>query len=638
MSIFRLRNRYFVLFDVLLLTLTPAVALALRLDLVIPSSFELILLIFTVLALLVKIPTLYFFGLYHRLWRYASMDELITIAWAVLIAGVIVTALFYALRSTGLLGLDAASFPRSLPVLDAGLTLLAVGGLRFSVRAAEHYQLRRNHRPAARRVLIVGAGSSGSLLARELRTNPSCGLEPVGFIDDDPAKGRLRIHDVPVLGPHSRLVELARATKAEEVLIAMPSASGKTIRQMVEACRLAGLPSRTLPGLAEIVSGRVSVNLLRPVNIEDLLRREPVDTDLAAVRGMLAGRRVLVTGAGGSIGSELCRQIARCSPAQIIALGHGENSLFQLAEDLGRAFKDLPAQSIPELQLAVADIRDRPRLTAIFQRFQPQVVFHAAAHKHVPLMEANLEDAVSNNVLGTRQVVELAEANGVERFVLISSDKAVNPTSVMGATKRVAELLVGEAAQRCGRPFVAVRFGNVLGSRGSVLPTFHRQIAAGGPLTITHPDMQRYFMIIPEAVQLVLQAAVLGEPGRVFVLDMGQPVKLVDLAQDLVRLSGLELGRDIDLVFTGIRPGEKLFEELFGGQENFIRTAHAKIFAAQNGHRAPTALTLTEMVDGLLAAGQAGCVEDARHWLQQIIPEYQPDPGLPDDAAAPIMA
>lgn len=619
-SVFRLRNRYVLIMDLVLLALTPALALALRLDLSIPSSFQRVLLVYTVVAVLVKLPTLYFFGMYNRLWRYASVGEVMSILWSVAVASLLTTGLFYALRATGWLGLNTASFPRSLPLLDAGLTLLVVGGLRFSFRAAEHYHARRYRGGTTRRVLVIGAGSSGSLLVRELRSNPRNGLEPVGFIDDDAGKRNLRIHEVPVLGPLTRLLELAQKTRADEVLIAMPSASGKTIRQIVAACQAAGLPSRTLPSLAELISGRVSVSHLRPVNIEDLLRREPVQTDLAAVRAMLEGRRVLVTGAGGSIGAELCRQMAAFGPAQMIALGHGENSLFELANDLQRVFGQLPQP--PELHIVVADIRDRTRLAGVFDRFQPEVVFHAAAHKHVPLMEDNLEDAVTNNVLGTRHLVELAEANGVQHFVLISSDKAVNPSSVMGVTKRIAELLVTEAAERCGRPFVSVRFGNVLGSRGSVLPTFRQQIARGGPLTLTHPEMRRYFMTIAEAVQLVLQAAVLAEAGRVFVLDMGEPVKLVDLAQDLVRLSGLQPGRDIDLVFTGLRPGEKLFEELFGGEEPFSRTAHEKIFVAQNGYHAPSGTTWVQSVAPLIAAAEAGQRDLVRQHLKGLVPEY----------------
>jgi FlaA1/EpsC-like NDP-sugar epimerase len=636
MVLLRLRNRHLFLLDMVLLALAPTLALALRMDFVIAQRFVPALLIFTGLALAVKLPFFLYFRLYNRYWRYASMDELVTIVFAVLGSSLAVALLFYGGQGVGLW--PALTFPRSVSVLDAGLTLVAVGGLRFSVRAAEHRRMRRHRHAGDRRVLIVGAGSAGSLLANELRANQRAGLDPVGFVDDDPAKRGMRIHDVPVLGARANLAALVQEVRADEVIIAMPSAPGVVIREIVAACKQAGVPSRTLPSLAELAAGQATASRLRPVNIEDLLRREPVSVDLAAVRAMLSGKCVLVTGAGGSIGSELCRQIARCGPARLIALGHGENSLFELSNDLHRGLQTVPGALSYDLRLVVADIRDRPRLQSVFQQWRPEVVFHAAAHKHVPLMEFNLEDAVSNNVLGTRHVVELAEQYAAKRFVLISSDKAVNPVSVMGVTKRVAELIVAETADRCGRPFVSVRFGNVLGSRGSVVPLLSKQIAEGGPVTLTHPDMKRYFMTIPEAVQLVLQAAVLGEAGRVFVLDMGEPIRLVDLAHDLIRLSGLEVGRDIETVFTGLRPGEKLFEELFGGQEHFDRTRHTKIFVARNGHQPAEPLRLDEQVDRLIAAAQAGRSEEARRWLQSLVPEYRPAGSDPKPVASPPLS
>jgi len=335
---------------------------------------------------------------------------------------------------------------------------------------------------------------------------------------------------------------------------------------------------------------------------------------------MFAGKRVLVTGAGGSIGSELCRQIIRCSPEQLIMVGHGENSLFMLSHELARLRSSGVAFNS---KIVVADVRDRARLKSIFERERPHLVFHAAAHKHVPMMEANVEEAATTNVLGTRNVVELCEAFGVERFVLISSDKAVNPVSIMGASKRAAERIVGEVARRSERPYVSVRFGNVLGSRGSAVPLFQQQISHGGPVTVTHPEMKRYFMTIPEAVQLVLQAALLSSAGKTFILDMGEPIKIVDLAQDLIRLSGFQVGRDIDIVFTGLRPGEKLFEELFLDDEAYDRTAHDYIFAIRNGHPAPTGLL--EQVNALIGAAQRGQPDEVRRWLRTIVPEYNPN-------------
>jgi FlaA1/EpsC-like NDP-sugar epimerase len=384
-------------------------------------------------------------------------------------------------------------------------------------------------------------------------------------------------------------------------------------------CQEANIPVKTVPGIFELLDGSVTVNQLRPVDIADLLRREPVETDKTQVAELLRGKRVLVTGAGGSIGSELCRQIAHCEPARLILLGHGENSLFQISNELCHGYPRLLLQTI------VADIRDGERLTTIFEREQPQVVFHAAAHKHVPMMEANIEDAVTNNVLGTRNVLDVAAQTGVTHFVLISTDKAVNPTSVMGSTKRVGELLVQQAAVKTGRSFVAVRFGNVLGSRGSVVPLFKEQIARGGPVTVTHPEIRRYFMTIPEAVQLVVQAAALGKGGEIFVLDMGEPVKIVDMARELIHLSGLEEGKDIDIEFTGLRPGEKLFEELFLSEEDYERTQHSKIFISRNIQSVDSS-----RLDALIAAARRGASGEVCQLLHQIVPEYRsPDTNTP---------
>ncbi len=629
-----LRNRHFLILDTVLLLCTPALALALRLDNRLTADTWLPLLALTALGLAVKIPVFYRMGLYDRYWRYASMDELVNISLAVLLATGIVAVLFLGIQALGLAG--SSHFPRSVPFIEGLLSLLGVGGSRFVTRVSQERRVRRwrSQSGSARRALVVGAGDAGSRVVHDLRSQGTTNWVPVGFLDDDPAKRGIRIHGVPVLGGLAQLVEIVSEHAIDEVVIAMPSASGKIIRQIVALSKTAGIASLTVPGLSELLSGQATVTHLRPVNIEDLLRREPVQIDQTAVRSMLSGKRVLVTGAGGSIGSELCRQIARCAPAQLIALGHGEDSLFTLENE----FRQHGPAGRLQPQVVVADVRDRPRLENIFNRYRPDIVFHAAAHKHVPLMEGNAEEAVTNNVLGTRNLVELAAAHNLERFVLISSDKAVNPVSIMGCTKRAAELIVTEAAQRAGRPYVSVRFGNVLGSRGSVVPLFRQQIAEGGPITITHPDMQRYFMTIPEAVLLVQQAALLGEPGNVFVLDMGQPVKIVDLARDLVQLSGLQVGRDIDLVFTGLRPGEKLTEELFGGAETPASTRHSKIFVAQNGHQTAGELSLSQQIDRLVEAAQAGSSEAVRHWLSQIVPEYRPAEPAPLHVAAPPAA
>jgi len=387
------------------------------------------------------------------------------------------------------------------------------------------------------------------------------------------------------------------------------------VREVVHAAHAAGARARTVPGMFDILAGRVSVTALREVQIEDLLRREPIITDLAQVRTLATGETVLVTGAGGSIGSELCRQLARLEPARIIMLGHGENSIFDIYHELARLAPDVTC--IP----VIADVRDRRRMQDVFETFSPYAVFHAAAHKHVPLMETNSTEAVTNNVLGTRNVAELSAEYGTKHFVLISTDKAVRPTNVMGATKRVAEQVVQRIAEEQRKNFVTVRFGNVLGSRGSVVPTFLRQIREGGPITITHPEMRRYFMTIPEAVQLVLQAGALGQGGEVFVLDMGEPLKIVDLANDLIRLSGLEVG-DIEIRFSGTRPGEKLYEELFFNSENASPTSHPKVLRAKNG---VLPVGVEAAVDRLLGEAQKGASgEELRALLLRLVPDYTP--------------
>ena len=622
----QLRNRHFLALDAVLFLLTPAMALALRFDGTLRlDRYGPSLLVATLVFWVIKLAILFKTGLYSRFWRYASIDELGHIIVVGLLVTMAQTLVFFSLlRPLGLVLLD---FPRSVPVIDGLLLLMLIGGVRYSVRLAESLQERHGGDGEGIRVLVVGAGDAGVMIVEEMRANPRLGLRPVGFVDDAPEKQRARIRGVQVLGTRTRIPELVRETGARQVIIAMPRAPGKTIREIVHICEQAGVETRTIPGIYEILDGSVSVNQLRHVDIVDLLRREPVQTDIAAVRDLVQGRRVLITGGGGSIGGELCRQVLRCAPAELVVLGHGENSVFEIVNELqriegtGAAGGDAAPASV--IRPIIADIRFAARIESIFREVRPEIVFHAAAHKHVPLMEVNPSEAISNNVLGTRNLLDACRAVGVAHFVMLSTDKAVNPTSLMGASKRAAELLVHQAALVTGRPYVAVRFGNVLGSRGSVLHTFRQQIAAGGPITITHPDITRFFMTIPEAVQLVLQAAVLGQGGEVFVLDMGEPVKIMDLARDLIALSGLEVGRDIDVVCTGLRPGEKLFEELFVLAEEYMRTRHEKIFIASNASSAvPVGL------DASLAALEAGAGrEDTAAILgalQALIPEFQP--------------
>ena len=433
-----------------------------------------------------------------------------------------------------------------------------------------------------RRVLIAGAGDAGVLMAREMLRNPEAGRRPVGFVDDDPTKKRKSFVGLRVLGTLDELGRAADLVEADEVLVAMPSHSGDVIRRVVEQAREAGLEHRTIPAIHDLATGRVSVSMIREVDVEDLLRRDPVRLDEGPIEAYVRGRVVLVTGAGGSIGSEIVRQVAGFGAAQVVLLGRGENSVYAVDRELTRTHPHIKRHAV------ICDVRDRRSLEGVFERYRPAVVFHAAAHKHVPLMEANPEQAVWNNVGGTRNVAELAVAYGVERLVNISTDKAVNPTNVMGASKRAAEMVVAETARQCHScTMVSVRFGNVLGSRGSVVPLFRDQIRRGGPVTVTHPDMVRYFMTIPEAAQLVLQAGAFAENGRVYVLDMGDPVRIADLARDLVMLSGFEPDRDIQITFSGTRPGEKLFEELLLAEEGTEPSPHEKIHVARKAPSPP---------------------------------------------------
>jgi len=534
------------------------------------------LLVFMFTSLCIKLPFFYFYKIYNRFWPYASIDAMLLIVKSVIISSALVMVVFFAIQSTGVFA--GFNLPRSLPFIDGLLTLVVVGGSRFSVRAMEYYRSQLNKQDQASRVLIAGAGDAGQIVAREIYSSRHLSLDLFGFVDDNPEKIGTNIHGVLVYGPLEKIPELVRDYKIDEIIIAIPTAPGHVIRRIVNACDIAGIPSRTLPGIYELITGKVSVNKLREVEIEDLLRREPVKIDFDQVTQLLAGKPILVTGAGGSIGSELCVQITRCMPGQLIVLGHGENSLYALKS----RFAELEIDD-SKLEVVIADIRDRHRLELLFSRYRPEIIFHAAAHKHVPLMEENIDEAVTNNIIGTWNLAQMSKKYDVAHFVLISTDKAVNPVNVMGMTKRMAETIVRRVAAETNRPYVTVRFGNVLGSRGSIIPLFTHQIASGGPVTITHPDMVRFFMTIPEAVQLVLQASALGHNAEVFVLDMGEPIKIVDLARDMIELSGYEVGREIKIEYTGLRPGERLNEFLFTEDENFTQTKHEKIFVARNG-------------------------------------------------------
>ncbi|HEU4642627.1 MAG TPA: nucleoside-diphosphate sugar epimerase/dehydratase [Gemmatimonadaceae bacterium] len=613
-----LRNRHLLALDALLLPLTPLVAYLIRFD-----GFDWgargvhDALRYAALSVPLKLAIYFADGLYRRLWRFTDSTDA-----AQLVRSVALSAAACALLGSVALpelGVLTGRVPLSVLVLDAFLTAAVVIALRFLGRSRGAPRLPRTG--TRRRVLIAGAGAAGEMIVHELRENPALGLVPIGFVDDDRRKHRHRLCALPVFGSLSEIPDLVAQHGVEEIIIAMPRAPGTVVRQVVRAAGDAGVPTRIVPAMFEILAGRVGVSSLRAVRIEDLLRRTPVETDLGPVSALVRGHTVLVTGAGGSIGSELCRQLARLEPARLVLLGHGENSIFEIQQELRARHPALA------LTPAIADVRDGDRIMALFARYRPTVVFHAAAHKHVPLMEDNVVEAVTTNVRGTRNVVDAAAACGVGQLVMISTDKAVHPSSVMGATKRAAELVVQQAAAR-GRRFMAVRFGNVLGSRGSVVPIFLRQIRAGGPVTITHPEMRRYFMTIPEAVQLVLQAGALGHGGEVFVLDMGDPVRIVDLASDLIRLSGLEVGADVDIEFVGMRPGEKLVEEVFFDGEHASPTHHPKVLRARNVTPADAVM---RAVDALLDAAAEGCSDEVlRGLLQEVAPDFVPGGQVPE--------
>ena len=517
-------------------------------------------------AVFINLASFYLFGFYRRVWRYASLDEMM----------LIIVAVSVGLGGTFLYSLYIGMLPRSSYIIAWFLLLFFVGGSRISVRLLAGYLNRSPERGKKRKALIAGAGEAGVMVARELKKHGrSLELKLMGFIDDDSSKQKQVIQGLPVLGTRADLPEIARQKEIDEVIIAMPSAPYSTLQEIVGLCEGLELKIKTVPGIFEILTGQVSLKALKDVAIEDLLRRLPVELDMTSISAYLSGQTVLVTGAGGSIGSELCRQIAGVGPAKLVMVDHDENGIFYIDQEL--AFKNKDLKIVP----LVRDIQSRDSFQKVMEEHRPEVIFHAAAYKHVPLMETNIEEAVRNNITGSKNVIDLAAEYGVKRFVFVSTDKAVNPSSAMGATKRVVEVYLQNKARSCEScVYCAVRFGNVLGSKGSVVLLFREQIARGGPVTVTHPEMKRYFMTIPEAVQLVIQAGALGQGGEIFVLDMGEAIKISELARDMIILSGLKPEKDIKIEYIGLRPGEKLNEELFSDRENFALTQHERIYIA----------------------------------------------------------
>ncbi len=610
--------------DLAFWTLATPVAFALRVDNAFLPGYLAGLLWLALLLVPVKAGLIFASSLHRRVWRKSSTDDLVALIFV--IAAVFVLSwviLFFAP--------PWAVIPRSVPLIEGIAALVMLGGGRMLLRLASERRRHRRSSKATRRVLIVGAGEAGTMVAREMQRHPEAGLRAIGFLDDDPVKRRKILAGVRVFGALRTMEEVVAEHRIDEVVIALPSASGEAVRRIVVAAQQADVAHRIVPGIYELLSGDVSISQIREVNLEDLLRRDPVRLETDRILGYLEDRCVLVTGAGGSIGSEIVRQVARFRASKIVLLGRGENSVFLIEQEMRRTHPGL------DIAAVICDVRDEPTLRQVFEAHRPQIVFHAAAHKHVPLMEANPDQAVINNVGGTQNVAALCRAFGVERMVNVSTDKAVNPTSVMGASKRVAEQVVQAAAQAAGeaQSFVSVRFGNVLGSRGSVVPIFKEQIARGGPVTVTHPDMVRYFMTIPEASQLVLQAGAMNANGAVFVLDMGEPVRIVDLARDLIRLSGFEPERDIQIVSTGMRPGEKLFEELLTAEEGTEASIHEKIFVARTAPVDPAALGVR--LDRLFDAARTRDGEAIRRVFGDLIPASALTPARRDalnDAAS----
>jgi FlaA1/EpsC-like NDP-sugar epimerase len=607
-----LSGSFRIAFDIAVMSLAYWVSWLLRFEFAIPDVALDVAVLTWPCAVALQYTVIALFSVPRMAWRYIGIRDV----QRVLVASATGSAILLGLRLVDLLPHSGTVVPIGVLAMDFVLVFGGLVGVRAAWRVHNELQERKRRSVAGdlHRVLLIGAGEAGVLVARELVARPDLHLKPVGFLDDNPQKTRTYIMGLPVLGATRDVTTIANRLNVKRALLTIANAPGHEIRRITELCRDAGLQIQIIPGIYEIVGGKVNLSRVREVAIEDLLGRAPVKLDEDVVSASLRSRVVMVTGAGGSIGSELCRQICRFGPKKLVLLERYENALFEIHRELSTQFTHL------SIEPRIGDVCDMHRMTHVFEQCRPEIVFHAAAHKHVPMMEWNPGEAVKNNVGGTRTVATLADRYGVERFVLISTDKAVNPTSVMGATKRVAEIYLQAFSERSSTRFVTVRFGNVLGSAGSVIPIFRQQIAQGGPVLVTHPEMQRYFMTIPEASQLVMQAGAMGEGGEIFILDMGEPVKIVDLARDLITLSGLRPGEDIDIKFTGMRPGEKLFEELSTAAEHADKTRHPKIFIGRiKPHEWNDVLG---KLDVLLDVAGGTEMELVRRTLGELVPEY----------------
>ena len=600
--------------DVLLINLAFIVAFLIRFDGDIISSvlamqYFPIYMDNIITLTMIKMTLFFVFGLYKNLWKYASIEELLQIVLSSFVANAGITTYMFLMQYR---------LPRSIYVLTFILDILLIGGVRFSIRATRSfrengiYSISKNKE--YKRVMIIGAGHAGAMVIKELRSHENLHSKPVAIIDDDDSKLGSRINGVPVLGDRYHIKKIADSKDIDEIIICIPSSSRKEIREIVKECSKTKCKLKILPGIFELIDGKVSVKKIRDVDIEDLLGREPVMVDLDEITGYITNRTVLITGGGGSIGSELCRQVAKFNPKKLLILDIYENNAYDIQNELLSKHKEL------DLEVLIASVRDKGRIKEIFELYKPEIVFHAAAHKHVPLMEKNPVEAIKNNIFGTKNLAECAHEFEVKRFVLISTDKAVNPTNIMGATKRVAEMIIQSINATSKTEFVAVRFGNVLGSNGSVIPLFKKQIAEGGPVTVTHEEVTRYFMTIPEAVQLVIQAGAMAQGGEIFVLDMGEPVKIIDLAKNLIKLSGFEPDVDIPVRVVGLRPGEKLYEELLMNEEGLESTKHNKIHIAKPVF---TDYKLLQRELDLLKELLFSDDNEVREYMVKIVPTYK---------------
>lgn len=612
--------------DGLIIVGSVIAAYLLRFDFPVPAPYS------NVIPYVVCIYAAALFGFFHytkvyrKAWAYAGIEDIVFII-KMIAAGCLV-----AFIGVSIVNYSLPSFivPRSIHILAfivASVTICCVRIVLHAVHNASE-KLQSHHQ----RALIVGAGQAGSLVVKQLmQTKYKAAYFPIAFADDDPRKQNMEILGVPVAGTTMDIPDIVKKMKIPVIVIALPSARKEQLSQIIEICKSTGCQLKTMPALNDLIHGKIHLNTIRNVSVEDLLGRETIRLDIGQIESDVAGKVVMVSGAGGSIGSELCRQLCAFSPGKLILLGRGENSIYEIELELKNRFPGV------EIEPVIADVQDKRRMDAIFYACRPQLVFHAAAHKHVPMMEKNPGEAIKNNIFGTRTIAMCAHKYKCERFVLISTDKAVNPTNVMGATKRVAEMVVQSMDQRSATRFSAVRFGNVLGSRGSVIPLFKKQIEAGGPVTVTHPDMVRYFMTIPEAVQLVIQACALSGGGEVFVLDMGRPVKIVDLARELIALSGFEPDRDIKIEFSGMRPGEKLYEELLSPEEISGATRHDRIFIGKA--HPPEWETLGDQLDkleGMMLQGGARLPGlELKRVLRQLVPTYRFETDISSGATAP---